>query len=133
MVRSPWTMDGSMEPCVISIGSSGKVLASRATVARTFLSRAIGLLGRRGLSDGEAMVFPRCNSIHTLGMRFPIDAVFVDREWRVVALRSALGSGRMVWPVPGAWGVIELACGTLERIGVQVGDSLRVAMEPKLV
>ena len=112
---------------------SGRVLAARVTVANTFFSRTKGLLGRRGLSDGEAMVFPRCNSIHTLGMRFPIDAVFVNREWRVVALRSSLGAGRMVWPVPGAWGVIELACGTLERTGVQIGDSLRVAVEPKLV
>ena len=108
----------------VTVNRTGRPLASRAREARGLLARAIGLLGRRGLGEGEALVFSRCNSIHTLGMRFPIDAVFVDREWRVVALRPGLAPGRFVLPVPGAWAVLELAAGTLHEAGLQIGDQL---------
>ena len=84
----------------------------------------VGLLGRRALPDGEALVFERCRAIHTVGMRFPIDVVFVDRGWRVVAMRHAVGPGRLVRPVWRAWGVIELTAGSLARAGLEVGDQL---------
>jgi len=100
-------------------------LASRVLTARTWFARAKGLLGRAHLSAGEAMWLPRCRSIHTCGMRFAIDAVFVDRQWRVVAVRERLAPWRLVLPVRGAWGVVELAGGTLARMGLGVGDELK--------
>ena len=105
----------------------GTVLARHARVAASWLARMVGLLGRRELPQGEALVFPACNSIHTFGMRFPIDVLFVDRGWRVVAVRETLPPGRMVWPIWKAWGVVELPSGTLSRVGVAVGDQLRQA------
>lgn len=108
------------------IARTREPLAARACLARTFGERAIGLLGHRTLPDGEALVLERCGSIHTVGMRFPIDAVFVDRAWRVVALKGRLGPGRVIWPVRRAWGVVELAAGAVERVGLQLGDQLEV-------
>jgi uncharacterized membrane protein (UPF0127 family) len=106
-------------------------LASKATVARTWWSRIKGLLGRRALDANEALIIPRCRSIHTVGMRFPIDAVFVDRDFRVVALRGGLSPWRVVPTVWKAWGVVELAEGTLVRTHLKVGDQLCViADEP---
>ena len=104
---------------------TGTVLADRATFARSPWSRMRGLLGRSGLAEGEAMVFERSASIHTLGMRFPIDAVFIDQDWRVVCLKPDLGPGKLVLPVPGGWGTIELAAGSAARHGVQIGDQIR--------
>ena len=115
--------------CRVTVAKTQQLLAARAVVAERFLDRVKGLLGRQELPDGEAMVFPRCRSIHTLGMRFPIDAVFVNRDWRVVSVRDRVNPGRVVWPVSGAWGVIELSGGTLQKAGVQVGDQLWVAPE----
>ena len=103
-----------------------RVVASDAIVARSFAARIRGLLGRRTLPDGEAMIFPQCRSIHTVGMRFAIDAVFVDQAWRVVALRENLRPGRLVFPVWGASSVIELAQGTIGRAELKIGDQLRV-------
>jgi len=100
------------------------LLASRATLARTPWARLVGLLGRRELPDGEALVFERCRAIHTVGMRFPIDMVFVDRGWRVVAVRQAVGPGRLVGPIGRAWGVVELAAGSAARAGLETGDQL---------
>ena len=113
--------------CVQVLMAGGNIpLASRAVTATTFAARLKGLLGRPGLPEGEAMIFERCRSIHTIGMRFRIDAVFVDRAWHVVALRCDLGPGQVVAPVRGAWGVIETASGMVARLGLQVGDQLRI-------
>ena len=56
----------------------------RAEVARSFLQRAVGLIGRRGLPPGEGLLILRCNAIHTFFMRFPIDATFLDGRDNVV-------------------------------------------------
>ena len=101
-------------------------LASTVRMAVAPLERAKGLLGRDALPADEALMFPQCHSIHTVGMRFPIDAIFVDKHWRVVALRPRLGPGRLVFPVWRAWGVVEMASGALERVPLQVGDQLNL-------
>ena len=95
-------------------------------MARTIGARLKGLLGRSTLGAQEALIFPQCYSIHTLGMRFPIDAAFVDRSWRVVAIRPHLQPGQLMVLVLGAWGVVECADGTLERAGLAVGDQLQL-------
>jgi uncharacterized membrane protein (UPF0127 family) len=110
----------------VEVERTRQVVVERARVARTWRQRMVGLLAHRRLPADEALIFPACTSIHTLGMRFPIDVIVVDRQWRVVALRERLAPGRVVLPVRHAWGVVEAACGTLERVGLQVGDRLLV-------
>lgn len=56
----------------------------KATVAKTFLQRARGLIGRPPPPKGEGMLILKCNAIHTLFMRYPIDATFLDKNDRVV-------------------------------------------------
>jgi uncharacterized membrane protein (UPF0127 family) len=53
-------------------------LSNHVTVAYSLLARMKGLLGRQGLEPGESLWIRPCNSIHTIGMKFPIDAVFLD-------------------------------------------------------
>ena len=114
--------------CIV-MERTGAVLASCAQFARTPWARMRGLLGRRALPEGEALVFERCWSIHTIGMRFPIDVVFVDRAWGVVALQAGLGPGRLVPPVPNAWAVVEMREGTAARCGLAIGDRLSIIQE----
>ena len=100
------------------------MLASKATLAHSLWQRMKGLLGRSGLSLGEALVIPRCTCIHTWFMRFPIDAVFVDQHLRVVKTMHQVVPFRLTLPVPDAWGVIELVGGTVSRSGTAVADQL---------
>ena len=100
------------------------MLAARVRVAGSLWSRIKGLLGRQALEAGEGLVLPRCRSIHTCGMRFAIDAIFVDKDFRVVALKRGIGPWRVVPPVWRAWGVVEVAAGTLARLGLKLGDHL---------
>ena len=91
-----------------------------------------GLLGRASLSAGEGLVIPGCASIHTCFMRFPIDALFIDRDFRVVKVVHGLPPFRFTAPARSAWGVIELPSGTAQRSQTTVGDVLRCdAEEPE--
>ena len=117
MNAGPWT---------IMVARTQRVLVTDAAMARSLIARMKGLLGHRALGAQEALILPQCHSIHTFGMRFAIDAVFVDRAWRVVAMRPHLRPGRLVLPVFGAWGVVELADGALERAGLIMGDQLEL-------
>ncbi len=56
----------------------------RARVAVKFWDRLKGLIGSKPLPPGEGMIFPNCNAIHTLFMSYPIDVVFLNREYQVV-------------------------------------------------
>jgi len=96
-------------------------------VADDFLSRGIGLLGRGGLDDGEALLLTRTSTITMLLMRFAIDAVFVDRGSRVVRVATRLRPWVPVISARGADAVIELPAGAAERSGTQAGDVLRIA------
>jgi uncharacterized membrane protein (UPF0127 family) len=58
-------------------------------------------------------------------MQFPIDVVYAARDGRIVKLRRALGPGRISVAI-GAFAAIELAAGTIDRLGVQVGDLVSV-------
>ena len=112
------------------IERSGATVASQVRFARSFIARLVGLLGRRGLGQGEALIFERCWSIHTIGMRFAIDAIFVDRAWSVVALLRAVGPGRLIPPVRNAWAVVEVREGTVAECRLNIGDRLGVMDGP---
>jgi uncharacterized protein len=66
--------------------SRDAVLADKARIADTFFSRLVGLLNRSSLNPGEALIISPSNSIHSFFMRFTFDALFLDRNKRVIAL-----------------------------------------------
>lgn len=108
---------------VIANLTSGAQVADRAVIATTLRDRLIGLLNRRSLEPGEAMVFPRCRSIHTWGMRFPIDVVFLRRQ-RVVKTLPSLRPWRLAW-ASAADAVIELPAGAIAAAAIQPETLLR--------
>ena len=82
----------------------------RAEVARTPWARIKGLIGRRGLPPGRGLLILRCNAIHTFFMRFAIDAVFYDRQDRVVkTVRNVRPWRPFVWGGFRARQVLETA------------------------
>src|SRR5919199_355691 len=73
----------------------GRVVCERCVLADGALTRLRGLLGRRELPRGEGLLLRPSPSIHTLFMRFPIDAVFLNRDLHVLSVRPALPAWRM--------------------------------------
>jgi uncharacterized membrane protein (UPF0127 family) len=106
----------------------GTVLAEHAEVARSFLARGRGLLGRSSLPAGAALVIYPEWSIHMFFMRFPIDVLFVDAGHRVVALHESLPPwhpGAGVAPWRGRY-VVELPAGAIRASATAVGDRLEI-------
>lgn len=103
--------------------SKGVVLAGDVRLAASFLSRAWGLLGRRGLESGEALLIRPCNSVHTFFMRFPIDVLFMNRAGRALKLVPGLVPWRVA-ACPGAHTALELPEGVLAASGTCSGDMM---------
>jgi uncharacterized protein len=82
-----------------------------------------GLLGRHELEPGEGLLIRPTSSIHMFFMRFPIDAVFLDRQLVVVKVVPGLEPWRVAF-ARGAKSVVELSAGETERRGVSVGVRL---------
>lgn len=102
---------------------NGQVIAEEATVARTFCRRLTGLIGRRSLPHGSALVIPRCNQVHTFGMRFPIDVLFLNAD-NVILAAESLRPWKISKRHPGARKAIELPAGVIEESGLASGDQL---------
>jgi uncharacterized membrane protein (UPF0127 family) len=99
-------------------------IARHLEVALSVRDRMRGLLGRAQLESDRAMWIRPCKSIHTVGMRFAIDAAFLDLEGRVVRAYRALRPSRVTRIIWRAEGVLELAAGVLDATGTQEGDLL---------
>lgn len=77
-------------------------------MARSYRRRLLGLaLG----GPRHALLIPRCRSVHTFGMRFPLDLVWLDRKGRVVAIDRRVPPNRVV-ARPAAWAVVEAPAGS---------------------
>ena len=98
----------------------GEVLASL-EVAGDRAGRRKGLLGRDGI-DGALLLVP-ARSVHSIGMRFPIDVAWLDRELNVLRV-VRLDRNRMTRPVLRARSVLEAEAGAFARWSLQVGDQL---------
>ncbi|MEO6628360.1 MAG: DUF192 domain-containing protein [Aquihabitans sp.] len=103
----------------------GEVLSSL-VVASTRSDRRRGLLGTDGL-DG-ALLIERARSVHSIGMRFPIDVAFCDADFKVLKTLR-LEPRRITMPVLRAHEVIEAEAGRFAHWGLTVGDQLEVRGE----
>ena len=110
------------------VREDGSVVCERCVVADNAWTRMKGLLGRKGLDDGEGLLIKPAGSIHMFFMRFPIDAVFLDRELRVVKIVPDLKPWRMA-AARGAKNVLEIGAGEAARRRLEVGQLLRLTAE----
>lgn len=104
--------------------SKSTIVASNMKEATDFFSRLKGLIGKPTLGDGEGLWMARCRAIHTFGMRFSIDVVFLNEEMEV---KKAVKKVRPFTPIVGcisAKSVLELPEGAIERMKIQVGDKI---------
>jgi uncharacterized membrane protein (UPF0127 family) len=99
------------------------VIASVVEPALDSKSRRKGLLGRDRLDEEHALLIAPCGSVHTFGMRFPIDVLFVGPDGRVVKIVERLRSWRVAGSLQACF-TVELAAGSVSRTGVCAGDRL---------
>src|SRR5206468_3664168 len=104
--------------------------ADRLRLAHTPWARLRGLLGTKGLNPGEGLWLRPCRQIHMFGMRYAVDAVFLDARQRVVRALPDFAPGRVSPHVRDAESVLELPAGTVERAGLAEGTQVVIEGEP---
>jgi uncharacterized protein len=107
------------------VTDAGVVVCERCELAESTFARMRGLLGRDGLAPGEGMLINPSPSVMTFFMRFPIDVVFLDREWTIVRIVDSLGAWRVA-SARKAVAALELPSGAAETIGLQSGMRLEI-------
>ena len=112
-----------MRLTIVNRSRADTVVCARAEVADTIFKRLRGLLGRASLAPGEGMLFRGESSIHSAFMRFRFDAVFLDRELRIVGLAEDIPPWR-ARAAKGARNILELGAGEISRTGLAIGDQL---------
>jgi uncharacterized protein len=101
-------------------------LATCAEVADDGAKRRKGLLGRQGLAPGEGLWILPCEAIHTFGMQFPIDLVYLDRKMCVRKVKGQVRPWRLSACLS-AHSVLELASGTVRATQTRPGDVIQVS------
>jgi uncharacterized membrane protein (UPF0127 family)/CheY-like chemotaxis protein len=109
----------------------GRIVCEQVKLADSYLSRTVGLLGRRTLPPGQGVVLRPSFSIHTFFMRFPIDVIFLDMDLTVMKIADSVPSFRTA-SCRGAREVVELAAGECARRGLTVGDRVAWASHTSL-
>jgi hypothetical protein len=100
------------------------IIASTTNIADSGAKRRKGLLGRSELPPGHGLWIVPCEAIHTCGMKFPIDVVYLNRKKIVCKFRSEV----MPWRLSVclfAHSVLELPAGTIRRTSTRPGDQFR--------
>jgi uncharacterized membrane protein (UPF0127 family) len=131
MFRGIWSRrDAGAEVRIRLINVTRQVeIADCIEIADKGKRRRKGLLGRSGLAIGEGLWIVPCEAVHTFGMKFPIDLVYLDRTNRVVKTRSHVGPGRLSACLS-ARSVVELPSGTVQGKVIQRGDILELMRVP---
>lgn len=101
-----------------------RCLAREVRIASTVISRFVGLLDRAGLATDEGLLLAPGGTVHTFGMRFPIDLVFLDAELRVNAFCRRVQPWRICLAPPRTSFVLELPAGRIDAIKLHAEDRL---------
>jgi uncharacterized membrane protein (UPF0127 family) len=103
-------------------------LATKVRKADNFLTRLIGLLKRKHLGPEEALWLMPSKGIHTIGMKFPIDVLFLNRGHQVLGLMSGMLPYRVSAVHLRGYSVLELPNGTIKKSQTEVGDQLEISL-----
>lgn len=101
------------------------LLITHGRLANTFWLRLRGLLGVAGLQQGEGLILAGEKSIHTFFMRFPIDVIYVDKDYKVIRTDPNMVPYRLGPFVGQSAYVLEMPVGTIANTATTVGDYLK--------
>lgn len=115
----------ALVPLIVRNQTRNACLVEHGRVAASFWTRLRGLLGTSSLPAGDGLLIEHCSSIHSIGMRYPFDALFLDRSGRVIHSISAMKPNRVSRHLFSAHWVLELPAGTIRSTATERGDQLR--------
>lgn len=93
-------------------------------IANSFFTRLTGLMFRKELPHATALLLASCNSVHMCFMRFSIDVIYVDHEYRIIKVIENLKPWVGLSICRNAWATLEMTAGEAKRCGLTVGKKL---------
>jgi uncharacterized protein len=106
--------------------TEGRFIAHEVRIACSLRARLLGLAGERSLPTRSGLLLSPAHGVHTLGMRFAIDVVFLSRQMRVLGLASRIPPWRILLAPRGTGRVLELAAGQIAATGLKTGTFILV-------
>jgi len=103
--------------------TKGTIVADQVELADTFWQRLKGLLGTKFLQLGHGLIIKPCSSVHTFGMNYPIDVLFVDSNHCIIKIVENMLPSKASMAARSQY-VVELPAGTAHRAACCVGDIL---------
>ena len=100
------------------------IIAQNVQKADSFIKKTIGLLNRKSLSFDEVLVLEKCNSIHSFGMKFDFDAIYLDNDNKVIRVIENIKPNRIMPIVFRAKKVIEATSGFIQKNNIKIGEQL---------
>ena len=98
-------------------------------IADSFLTRLAGLMFRKKLPEATGLLLTSCNSVHMCFMRFAIDVIYVDKDYKIIKIVKNLKPWIGLSMCSKAWGTLEMTAGEAECCGLMVGDKLIVEID----
>jgi uncharacterized protein len=117
-----------MRTGILKNKTQDEVLAKRIKLCQGMWKRLKGLLGTHDLPSDHACWIIPCNSVHTVGMRYPIDVYFLDRANKIISIIEDMKPNRFSPLVFGAHSVLEFKSGA--KRNVRVGDEFKWEEHP---
>lgn len=109
--------------------SKNNIIVENLFIADSFWLRMKGLMWKKDLAEDEGLLLLPCNAVHMMFMRFPIDVIFLDRDFVVLKIMDNLKPWRFSPVVRGAFQVIELRTGTALKKGISIDDRLSLVRD----
>jgi len=105
--------------------TKNEVLFEEAKFARNFFERLKGLMFKKDISEKEALIFENCKQIHTFFMKFNIDVIYLDKEFKVIKLEENVVPFRICKWVNKATYIIEIKSGLIKKKKIEIGDKIK--------
>jgi len=103
-----------------------QVLLENLYIANTWWRRLVGLLRTKSLAQNSGLLIKPCNAIHTLGMAYSLDVIFLDQDHIVVGLRENVKPGRFMVRNKKAKQIIEVSAGFIAAHNIKTFDKFKL-------
>ena len=110
----------------VKVYKDSRLIAENIHVAKSFLTRLVGLLGKKTLEPGEGLLLMPCRQIHTWFMSIDIDVVFLDTNGQIMASIAGMKPGLASPRVKNCCRVLEMAAGSIARHDLLIGTVLEI-------
>lgn len=110
----------------MKILKNDEIICENILFANTPIKRLIGLLGRNEFNDIDGLLLSPCAQIHSLGMKFNFDAIYLDKNYKIIAIFENIKKNRILPYKYTAKYVLELPLNTIKNNKLELGDVLKI-------